>query len=222
VSSTNKETRDGQRAYNATNRRERADRERRVTRLKVVEAAGRLFVAKGYTATTMADISREAGVAMASVYKAGRSKAQLLHQVVDLAVAGDDEDVKIHERPTYQAIAAESDPRHQVEMLASIIATIQERSAPIQAAYRDAAATDATVAASLRDALERRHETVAMAIGMLPADRLRHSLEDSTDSVWAIGSTEVFLLLRTVRGWDSARYLTWLEQTLIDQLLSPA
>ena len=60
----------------------------------------------------MADIAREAGVALQSVYTAGQSKADLLHLVTDLAVAGDDQEVMLVDRPEYVAVAAESDPRH--------------------------------------------------------------------------------------------------------------
>src|SRR5437588_10112945 len=77
-------------SYDATRRRERAEEERRATRLRVVEAARRLFLARGYVATTVADIAKEAGVALQSVYNAGRSKADRLQHVPDLAVARDD------------------------------------------------------------------------------------------------------------------------------------
>src|SRR5262245_36196838 len=92
------------RGYDARRRRERAETERRATRRRVLDAAARLFVAKGYTATTIADIAREAGVAVQSVYKAGQSKAELLQAVVDLAVAGDDEDIMIADRAEFAAI----------------------------------------------------------------------------------------------------------------------
>jgi AcrR family transcriptional regulator len=210
------------RSYDATRRRERAEEERRATRRRVVAAASRAFVAKGYTATTMADIAREAGVALQSVYKAADSKAELLHLVVDLAVAGDDEEVLVHDRDAFVAIAAEHDAEQQVRMLAGLICTVQERSAPVQAAYREAAAVDPKVAASVEAAHRRRHESFAAGIGMLPADRLRRSPEDSTDTMWAIGSSEVFLLLRNVRGWSADQYRDWLTRTLIDQLLLPA
>src|SRR5262245_53944821 len=108
----------GKRGYDARRRRERADEERRATRRRVLDAATRLFVAKGYTATTVADIARGAGVAVQSVYKAGQSKAELLHAVVDLAVAGDDDDIKITDRATFAAISDEPDPRRQVQMWA--------------------------------------------------------------------------------------------------------
>src|SRR6187431_35432 len=98
---------DPKRAYDATRRRERAEEERRATRRRVLDAAHRLFVANGYTETTMAGIAREAGVALQSVYKAGRSKAELLHMVVDRAVAGDDEAVMIADRAAFKAIAGQ-------------------------------------------------------------------------------------------------------------------
>ena len=209
------------RPYDARRRRERAQEERRATRNRVIEAASRLFVANGYTGTTMAEIAREAGVAMQSVYAAGRSKADLLHAAVDRAVAGDDQDVLVQDRPTFTSIAAERDPVRQVHLLAELICDIQERSAPIQAAYRQAAAVDSTVAASVEAAHRRRLEAFGAAIRMLPEDRLRYSPQECTDTVWAVASSEVFLLLLNVRGWSWAEIRPWLARTLVDLLLTP-
>ncbi len=209
------------RSYDASKRRERADEERRVTQRRVLAAAERLFVAKGYTLTTMADIAREADVALQSVYKAGTSKAALLQRVVDVVVAGDEEKILMSDRDSFAAIGREPDPRRQVEMIAALIASVQERSLPVQVAYRQAAAVDETVAANLDAELERRRETFGAIIAMIPADRLRWSPEESADAAWAIGSTEVFQLLRARRGWDAERFREWLARTLIDQLLVP-
>ncbi len=209
------------RRYDARRRRERAEGERRATQLRVVEAARRLFLTKGYAATTMAEIAREAGVAVQSVYSAGQSKADLLHLVTDLAVAGDDQQVMLLARPDFAAIANESDPERQVRMIAALIAATLERLAPVWVAYREAAAVDAKAAANLVAAHQRRHETFAGMIGMIPERRLRRSPEEATDTAWAIGSIDVFLLLRSIQGWDAPRYATWLRQTLVDQLLVP-
>ena len=200
------------RPYDARRRRERAEEERRSTQRRVVDAARGLFLTKGYVATTMAEIAREAGVALQSVYSAGQSKADLLHLVTDVAVAGDGEDVMLLERPTYAAVAAESNPERQVEMIAALIAATMERLAPIWVAYREAAA-------NLIAAHQRRHETFAGMIGMVPEDRLRLSPEVATDTAWAIGSIDVFLLLRSNQGWDAPQYAEWLTQTLVVQLL---
>ena len=209
------------RPYDARRRRERAEEERGATRRRVVEAARHLFLTRGYVATTVADIASEAGVALQSVYKAGQSKADLLHLVADIAVAGDDQDVMLLERPSFAAIGAETDPERQVELIAALIAATMERLAPVWIAYREAAAVDPKAAANLAAAHQRRHETFSGMIGMVPEHRLRRSHEESTDTAWAIGSIDVFLLLRTVRGWDKIEYSEWLTRTLVDQLLEP-
>jgi AcrR family transcriptional regulator len=215
-------TETGRRPYDATKRRERAEDERRVTRRRVIAAAQALFVANGYTDTTMADIARTAGVALQSVYTAASSKAELLQLVVDAVVAGDDEDVKMSDRPSFAAIAEDRDAEAQVRRMAALIASIQERSAPVQSVFRQAAAVDNTIAASLDRELRRRHESFAVIIGMIPEDRLRHSPEESTDTAWAIGSSEVYQLLRIRRGWGADHYREWLSRTLVEQLLSPS
>ncbi len=209
------------RTYDASKRRERAEEERQETRRRVLAAAQQLFVAKGYTATTMSDIAKEAGLAMQSVYKAGQSKADLLQRVIEVVVAGDDDEVLMTQRPSFTAIASEREATRQVEMLAALIASTQERSAPVQAAYREAAAVDAAVAANLDAELRRRHETFANVIDMIDAARLRRSPEESTDTAWSIGSSEVYLLLRVRRRWSAKKYKDWLTRTLTEQLVTP-
>lgn len=208
------------RSYDATKRRQRAEEERRATRQRVLAASQRLFVQKGYTATTIDDIADEAGVAIQTVYKAGTSKAELLQRVVEVVVAGDDREVMLTDRPSFAALADEPDPERQIAMVAALVAATQERSASVQVALREAAAVDATVAENLASELARRHETIGTVIGMIPEGRLRLSRAEATDAVWAIGSTEVFLLFRVRRGWDASQFETWLTQTLTRLLLA--
>jgi AcrR family transcriptional regulator len=209
------------RPYDARRRRQRAEQELLATRLRVVEAARALFLGRGYVATTMADIAREAGVALQSVYKVGHSKADLLHQVRDLAVAGDDQQLMLLDRPEFIAIRAETDPERQVEMFATLVATTMQRLAPVWVAYREAAAVDEKAATNLVTAHQRRYHTFANVIGAIPLHRLRHSPEQSTETAWAIASPEVYLLLQSVLDWDADRYSEWLSRTLADLLLIP-
>lgn len=207
------------RTYDATSRRKRAEDERRATRARVVHAATELFVRNGYTGTTMADIAREAGVAMQSVYSAGRSKADLLQAAVQRAVAGDDAEVLVHQRPAYAAAAAEPDPVRQVHLLADLTCEVHQRSAPIQTALRQAAAIDEAVARTLAEEHRRRLETFNAIVRMFPADRLKYSPEQCADTAWAVASAEVFILLRTIRGWSWDEIRQWLRRTLVDLLL---
>lgn len=210
------------RRYDATRRRERAEQERRATRRRVIDAARTLFLTRGYVATTVADIAREAGVSLQSVYNAGQSKADLMHLVADLAVAGDDEEIMLVDRPTFAAIATRRTAERGVETIAALIAQTMKRLAPVWVVYREAAAVDPKAAANLEAAHRRRSQTFAGMISKLPEHRLRRPRQDSADTAWAIGSIDVYLLLRTIRGWDHAQYTTWLARTLVDQLLAPA
>src|SRR3954465_3405788 len=109
------------RPYDARRRRERAEQEREATRQRVVVAARDLFLERGYVATTMNDIAKGAGVALQSVYSAGRSKADLLHLVIDLRVAGAPDDVKLLERPEFVAISTGATAEARVVAIASLI-----------------------------------------------------------------------------------------------------
>ena len=220
VNNVSERTTPRKRPYDARRRRERAEEERQATRRRVVEAARELFLARGYVATTMADIAREAGVALQSVYTAGQSKADLLHLITDLAVAGDDQEVMFAERPEVRAIAAEPDAERQIQAVARLIATTLERLAPVWVAYREAAVVDSKAAANLVAAHRRRRETFEAIIRMVPEGRLREPHAKSADTTWAIGSVDVFLLLRTVLEWDAARYAAWLRATLVTQLVA--
>jgi AcrR family transcriptional regulator len=214
-------TGEAKRPYDARKRRERAAVERQATQARVIDAATRLFAANGYKGTTMADIAREAGVAMQSVYAAGRSKAELLQAAVGRSVAGDDEEVLVHERPAFAALAAEPDAVRQVERIAELICDIQERSEPMQAAQREAAVVDPVVAADLSVAHRQRLETVRAIVGLVPEARLRSSPDATADTVWAVASAEVFLLLRHQLGWSWEQIRDWLPRTLVDLLLRP-
>ncbi len=63
----------------------------RQTRRTILTAAGKLFVDPGYAATPLTAVAAEAGVAIQTVYAAFGSKRQLLSELIDVTIAGDDE-----------------------------------------------------------------------------------------------------------------------------------
>jgi AcrR family transcriptional regulator len=56
------------------------------TRQDVLDAARRLFLERGYAQVTVADIAREAGTAVKTVYASAGGKAEILREVVGTAV----------------------------------------------------------------------------------------------------------------------------------------
>jgi AcrR family transcriptional regulator len=214
------------RPYDARSRRARAVQERGETRDLVLAAARRLFVANGYAATKMLDIAEEAGVAIASVYRAGRSKAELIEMILEQDTARDQ---PLREPPTYAAverpefplIAGEPDPRQQVLMIADRIADVQKGVAPLWNVLRDAASVDPRAAKTMHGILELRALAFDEAVSLLPKTALRGSVRESVDTLWALSSPETYLMLRSVRGWSHRRYRDWLRRTLLIQLLAP-
>jgi AcrR family transcriptional regulator len=79
------------RRYDASARRERAAATRRV----VVDAARHLLLTEGYPATTVPAVAAAAGVSAEFVYKNVGGRAALLAAVLDVALAGDDADVRL-------------------------------------------------------------------------------------------------------------------------------
>jgi len=54
---------------------------------------------------------------------------------------------------------------------------------------------------------------------MLDEGGLRSPHDEAADTAWAVGSIDVFLLLRTVLDWDETRYAEWLSRTLVTALV---
>ena len=80
--------------------------------------------------------------------------------------------------------------------------------------------SDRPVAATRwRDAHLRRLESFGSAVRMIPEGRVRRPYDESTATLWAIGSTEVYRLMSEVMGWEQ-RVRAWLADTLVAQLLA--
>ena len=80
-----------------------APEQAKATRRAILEAQ-RLFVANGYGATSIRAIAEEAGVAVQTVYAVFGNKRQLVIELVENAVTGDDDPAAVTERPEAQAL----------------------------------------------------------------------------------------------------------------------
>lgn len=220
------------RGYDARSRRQRAAQERADTRDRVLAAARARFLSNGYTETKMLDIAADAGLAIASVYRAGRSKAVLIEMIMEQATTGAgpggdqgaDQPLTFAalQPPAYPLISAEPDPQRQLGMIVDLIADALDRVGPLWTVLRDAAGVDAGAAATMRAMLDRRAAALDVAVSMLPEQQLRLSSRESTDTLWALSSPDTYLMLRTVRGWSHHQYQDWLHRTLRTLLLTPS
>src|SRR5260370_37645007 len=80
------------------------------TRRRIRDAARRLFVERGYVATTIEAIAGEASVAVPTVYLAFGTKRALLAELLDIACVGEEEPVAVPEQPWGDALRHAPDP----------------------------------------------------------------------------------------------------------------
>ena len=200
----------GTRTYVSPKRTEQA----LATRRAILEAAQRLFVSNGYGATSIRAIAEEAGVAVQTVYAVFGNKRQLVIELVDNAVTGDDE-LAATERPEVQAIRAEPSPRRRAELDAALGRKITERLLPVFKITSDAAAVDPDFAELNRAMIARRRAEMADAATLLAGDSgLRVSQDDAAASLFVLYSPHVALLLTEHLGWSYDRYEKWLADAI--------
>ena len=207
-------TRKPRRSYVSAARAEQA----RQTRGRIIGAATRLFVQQGYAATTMRGIAAAAGVSVPTVELLFGTKAQLLHVVIDVAVAGDDEPVPVLSRPW--AIEAESaqDLRDFLSAVAEVLGAAQTRSAGVLLAAYEAARSDPDIELLIADRESQRQGTARWIVdGVTARSPLRHGFDPAAaiDTVWMLMDPVVFSRLTRHRGWSADRYASWFADSVI-------
>ncbi|MDT5050485.1 MAG: hypothetical protein QOG75_6389, partial [Mycobacterium sp.] len=115
------------------------------TRQIVLEAATRLFVERGYAATSIDAIAEAAGVGRSTVFAAAGGKSRLLKTAYDRAIVGDDEPVPLLQRPAARKLFEMSDSAEIVAGHARIVAEAAERVSAICEAIHSAAGCDPEV-----------------------------------------------------------------------------
>lgn len=183
--------------------------------MSILEAAQRLFISNGYGATSIRAIAEEAGVAVQTVYAVFGNKRQLVIELIETAVKGDDELASVTERTEAQAIRAEPSARRRAKLDAALSRNITERLLPVFKITSDAAAVDPDFAELNRAMIERRRAEMSEAAALLAGDNgLRVSLNDAAASLFVLYSPHVAQILTEHVGWSFDRYEKWLADAI--------
>jgi AcrR family transcriptional regulator len=193
------------RRYDSSRRRRQAAQNRQL----VLEAATRLFSDRGWS-VGMRDVAASAGVSVETVYAHFGSKAELLNQVLDVAVVGDDRPVALMERADFAALGR-GGVAERTAAAAALVAGINRRTTGLQRALREAAASEAGLATRLEETRGRQRLTVQVGGSMVAG---RELAQDEADGLSAVLSMEVYELLTGSAGWSPAKYEKWLVEAL--------
>ncbi|MGJ6965769.1 TetR/AcrR family transcriptional regulator [Streptosporangium sp. G11] len=210
---------DGKRSYQSERRREQARRTRRA----ILDAAGRLFVDPGYAATPLTAVATEAGVAVQTIYAAFGSKHQLLSELVDVTVAGDDEPVALPDRPFVAEIRALSDPRAKLARYARHLAVTHARQTEVMIALAGAATADADAARIWHKNVEDRRRGMTMLAAEIVATgsvRSDHDVDSVADVLWLAMDFRNYDWLVRQRGWPAERFERWYIDTVAAAVLT--
>ena len=204
------------RSYSSTVRVEQAAQ----TRLRILEAAGRLFESTGYARTTVRQIAGEADVAVDTVYATFGTKARVLTALIDLRLAPRAGERSVVERHEAQEVRDEPDQRRQVHLFARDMASVSSRVRPVYEILRTASAVDPEMAQVHAEMDGYRLRNMRQAASWF-AERgpLRVDVDRAGEMIWTLASPDVGRMLCDGLGWSEQQYAEWLEDMLVRSLL---
>jgi AcrR family transcriptional regulator len=192
------------------------------TRARLRDAAARLFTRKGYVATTMREISAEAGVGERTLYDAFPNKAALFAHTLSVATVGDEQLIRVADRPEVLATRRQTDPRAAVAQAVAYAAELLERAGDLIMVSVEAAGADPDMRAAADAGSRQTHQVhLALTEALHSRGALREGLDpvQAADILYALCSPHMHQLLRRNRGWTRERYQAWLETVVAQELL---
>lgn len=205
------------RAYDARRRRQLADETLHTVRARARE----LFLAKGFGATTIAEIARAAGVSPETVYKNFGGKPGLVRAIYEESLLGAGGPPA--EQRSDLAQLTTTDPADLMEQFGRFTTEVSPLGAPVFLLIRDAAAGgDVAMAALLAEVDDARYRRMLHnARQLVGKGFLRAGLSDTeaADVMFTCTAAELYETLVLKRGWSAERYGTFVARTLAANLL---
>lgn len=191
----------------------------RATRRKIIDAAAELFVADGYTATTLERIAARADVAVQTVYFHFGNKRTVLKEAVDIAAVGDDQPVAMLDRPWLDQARAERDPAQLIALWTAYGRGVMTRVGSIMRVVRDAAAVDPEMAQQwMANGAQTASAFRVLAEQLDAMEALRVPVHEAVDILCALSGLEMYLQL-AARGWAPQRWERFVVDSLAHALL---
>lgn len=206
------------RSYDASHRRRRSVE----TKQRILVAARDLILENGYRATKIAAVAARAGVNVDTVYELVGRKPVVLRELIEQAISGAGRPVIAEERDYVKAMREEPDPARKLALYAHAVCDIQMRMAPLFLALRDASSTEPEAHQVWQAISERRATNMRKLVRDLrDSGGLRSglSVDEAADVVWAMNSSEMYVLFTVERGWSPRRYERWLAEAWCRLLL---
>lgn len=192
------------------------------TRRRIGQAAQDLFITQGFARTTIIEIADQADVAVQTVYAVFGNKRSILKEVVDVAIAGDDQPLAVAERDSFEEIFAAEEPLAMLQRFTGLATDLFSRTAEVFEMAYTAASSDEAIAEMARQGDRGRLENMKeIADGLARKGFLRDGVTTSyaTDVMWSLVSPGMYRMLVVGRGWSPQQYRKWLLKTLMSSFV---
>ncbi|WP_194421050.1 TetR/AcrR family transcriptional regulator [Microbacterium abyssi] len=189
------------------------------TRRRIIEASASLFATKGYQATTIAAIAREAGVSAETV-KAAASKAELLIAAFEVTFSGSEGAGSLADTEVAAGIVELPDAVF-LDTVLTQIATANARAHSLWTVLLGAALSDPVVDEALQGMLGRRAADNVQLVTELMRRKLTAPQSDVEGTAAALSfllSPEAYQQLVAQSGWSPERYRRWLADAVAAEL----
>jgi AcrR family transcriptional regulator len=204
------------RAYRSVLRAEQAEQ----TRRRILDAAGRLFIERGYARTTITAVAQAAGVVPETVYGSLRTKQALLEGVIEATIAGP-EHASLDEQVNAR-VEGLATPRERLRAYVDWICGVLARTSPVHAVIRGAADSEHFAASLRQRLLHERLANHARHLALIVEEshfRAGMSVNEAAQRFGALASPEMHHLLTADMGWSRGRHNTWLWESAATDLL---
>ncbi len=185
-------------------------------RLRILDAANRLLLERGYHGVGLEVVAREAGVTRQTVYNTFGSKSGLLGAMV----ARQEEMAGLPQ--VLQTVVHEVDGVAMLTAMLDAVVTVEPLVYPYSRLVYAARLEDPVAAQLWQSRMASRRAGMALVFARLASDgSLREGItvEEAAEIAWAIASPHQYEYLVIDRGWRIERYREHLEDTIAARLL---
>jgi AcrR family transcriptional regulator len=187
-----------------------------LTERRILDAGTRLFVERGYVATSLRAVAELAGVAPRTVYVRFGTKPRLLDRCIGTSIAGDRLAGTRFTR-SYEIALTAPTLEARIRALADVSRGVMDRSAALLAVGSQAAAIEPEIAAMERAGLRDAHNHLRTFAERLAADGMVPpglNTDGLPDTLWALAGPRTMVSFVSDRGWNSDHFADWLTSTL--------
>jgi AcrR family transcriptional regulator len=186
------------------------------TRARILESAANLFAAEGYARTTLAKIAAAAGVSAETVQGHG-PKAALLIAALEYVGVGVSGEENILNLDVGRNLIAIDDARESVDLVASVVTDVHERTAKLAPALFSGASSDPELDQYLTGFIAGINRQVRRVLDVY-RDRgwLRDDVpfDELVETAAVLCSVETFLRMTHRDGWSADDYRRWCRRML--------